>query len=131
MKKWIIVLVVSIILGYIFVNWFFNQPCKPPEKPKNIPSVAIWKGGCDGGNWIELVSTEKDKARFKIYRDWNGELLLDADFKYQECYNINLTKVNWVDCVGDFINGIIGIKCDDKAECRLEPNYPVYYEEKD
>jgi hypothetical protein len=131
MKKWILIFIV-LVCGLIFWKWFFNQPCTPPDKPKNVPDKAIWKGGCDGGNWVELISIDKQKIRFKIYRDWNGELILDADFVYVECDTFHLTKTNWIKCGGDFINGSIGIKtnCFNNINCRLEPIYPAYFEEK-
>jgi len=68
------------MLFKIFVN--IGVGCDPPQKPNKVPNSAVWKGGCDGGNWIELVSVEKEKIRFRIYRDWNGKLILDADFEY-------------------------------------------------
>jgi hypothetical protein len=134
MKKviWIIVaILVLLILCKVFINWLSTAPCPPPEKPDNVPSSAVWKGGCDGGNWIELVSLKEDVVRFRIYRDWNGKLMLDADFNYQECSNFRLNENNWENCAGDFINGNIGIhvNCHSNIKCRLEPIYPAYYEE--
>jgi hypothetical protein len=133
MKKVLIIIaiVIAVLVG-LFVKFVsFNAPCPPPEKTKDVPAEAVWKGGCDGGNWVELVALKEDTVRFRIYRDWNGELILDADFKYQECGSFRLNENNWEDCTGDFINGNIGINvnCHDNIKCRLEPIYPVYYEE--
>ncbi len=94
------------MLFKIFVN--IGVGCDPPQKPNKVPNSAVWKGGCDGGNWIELVSVEKEKIRFRIYRDWNGKLILDADFEYKGCTEFRLTKSNWIKCIAGFINGNIG-----------------------
>jgi hypothetical protein len=131
MKKLTFILIACCVLGFIFWKWFFNQPCLPPEKPKNVPIEAIWKGGCDGGNWIELVSIENEKVRFRIYRDWNGELILDADFIYKDCNTFRLTKLNWSKQVAYFGNDIeFFTNTDTNKRCRLEPVYPAYFEEK-
>jgi hypothetical protein len=67
-----------------------------PKRPESVPKEAIWKGSCDGGYWIELVSINKNnKYRFRIYQDWDGELLMDADFKFEKEKKINLTFANW------------------------------------
>lgn len=130
MKKGIIIFILLVVFGIIFYKWFFNQPCLPPEKPASVPEAAVWKGDCDGGSWIELVSLEKEKIRFKIYRDWNGELLLDADFKYADCGTFRLTKSNWVKHIAYFGNALeIYESSNAGSRCRLEPIYPVYYEE--
>ena len=126
------VLSVLFIVLFLFGKSLFYRPCPTPEKPKNVPKEAVWKGDCDGGSWVELVSINENKVRFKIYRDWNGELVLDADFESKDCTNYRITKNNWIECSGDFINGDIGIHvdCDSNLKCRLEPIYPAYYEEK-
>jgi hypothetical protein len=134
MKKWIlIILAVIVLLGVLFFKYVsFDAPCLPPEKPTNVPASAVWKGGCDGGSWIELVSIKEDKIRFRIYRDWNGKLILDADFENGDCDSFRLTETNWTEYAGDFINGNIGIHISSNAgvKCRLVPVYPAYMEEK-
>jgi hypothetical protein len=96
-----------------------------------VPTEAVWKGDCDGGNWIELVAIEKDKVRFKIFRDWNGDLILDADFEYRDCNKLHLTMENWIEYVAYFGTGIELMNNKEiKQGCRLEPIYPAYFEEK-
>jgi hypothetical protein len=135
MKKAIIiilvVLIVVVLLTVIFFKYgSFGNGCPPPDKPKNVPLEAVLKGGCDGGNWIELVEIKEDKCRFRIYRDWNGALILDADFKYVNCNGFRLTKSNWVDHVAYFGEAIEFFdKPGINDRCRLEPVYPAYYEE--
>lgn len=133
MKKWIYIIlavvVVSVVL-YFSVSINTNTGCPPPEKPKNVPESAAWAGGCDGGNWIELVSIEEKELRFRIYRDWNGDLILDADFEYKDCNEFRLSKSNWKEYVAYFGNSIeLMDKEGINSRCRLEPIYPAYYEE--
>ncbi len=131
MKKWILGFILLLVVAIIFGEWLFNQPCPPPEKPKNVPIDAVWKGGCDGGNWIELVSIEKDKIRFRIFRDWNGDLILDANFKHQNCSNFELTKSNWSEQVAYFETTIeLADRKGNNKRCSLEPIYPAYFKEK-
>ncbi len=128
---YIIGIILLVVVGALFYKWFFNQPCIEPEKPENVPHSAVWKGGCDGGNWIELVSIEKEKVRFKVYRDWNGNLILDADFKYQNCDNFRLNESNWYKHIAYFENQSFILYNNGKPEeCKLELIYPAYSEDK-
>jgi len=81
----IILIVLASIIALVFISvkvidFGFKQPCPPPDKPKGIPTEAIWNGGCDGGYWINLVGIKDDKYRIKIYLDYKAEVLMDADF---------------------------------------------------
>ena len=51
------------------------------DRPDNVPESAIWSGGPDGGEWIEFVERHGGMYRYRIYRDCDGSLLLDADFR--------------------------------------------------
>jgi len=129
MKKTLIAIILVLVSGVVFWMWFFNQPCLPPEKPDSVPKEAIWKGGCDGGNWIELVTIDEDNVRFRIYRDWNGDLILDADFNYVDCHAFRLTESNWINHVAYFGEGIEIYEKSGVGKCRLMPCSPPYYEE--
>lgn len=134
MKKVIIgtllALVVILVAGYYYINWAFNQPCPPPEKPSVVPEEAVWKGGCDGGYWIELIDVkEDDKYRFKIYWGNDGDLAWDVDFTFENCRNIALTRTNWTEYVTWFSGSFLGIINDSENKdwkCRLVPIYPAY-----
>jgi hypothetical protein len=124
-------IIIAIVSTILFIYWQFNQPCVEPNKPNNVPASAVWKGGCDGGTWVELVDIRADTIRFRIYHDWNGNLELDADFIYENCNGLKLTKANWIEYVSDFD----GIKLYtnfviNNSYCRLVPVFPAYYGEK-
>lgn len=126
MKKVIIIVLISLIA--ITGLWYFLKlgsqwPCDPPEKPNNVPEEAVWKGGCDGGNWIELISISSSKYRFRIYRDWDGTLELDADFEPVLCEKINLTESNWSQSITGYLNEKINIQ---DTSCYLNIVYPAY-----
>lgn len=125
----LLVLAIVLVAGYYYINWVFNQPCPPPEKPSVVPERAVWKGGCDGGHWVELIDIKEGKSRFRIYLDWNGELLLDADFSLSGCDNIVLSSSNWNELVSWFSGENLEIKnlSEQKGwKCRLVPIYPAY-----
>lgn len=130
MKKKLLIVgigVVSIVVFVLLKYIFSNQPCLPPEKPSSVPNAAVWKGGCDGGNWIELVSINRDRVRFKIYRDWNGDLILDADFEYKGCDSFILTESNWVTHIAYFGNALEIYETSHPGNrCRLVPIHPAY-----
>lgn len=130
MKKKILTLTFLILCGTVFWKWFFNQPCSPPDKPIVVPKEAAWKGDCDGGHWVELVSIKKEKVRFRIYQDWNGELILDADFNYRNCDNLKLTNSNWAEYISYFDESLKINETSNTNKCRLEPIYPAYQHDK-
>jgi hypothetical protein len=122
------IFVVIFVLGYFAIDC--NVGCDPPAKPPKVPASAIWKGDCDGGDWVELVDIKKDTVRFRIYRDWNGELILDADFIYENCNSLRLTQSNWNEYIAYFGNAleIYSKSQSDNSLCRLVPIFPAYYE---
>ena len=130
MRTKLLYLLVGIII-FLFVIWLFKRPCKKWERPVNVPVSAVWQGGCDGGNWMELVDIKDDTIRLRIYRDWNGKLILDADFVSENSNGLPLTKTNW----SEYIDYFDGTKIYSKIQvgssyCRLIPIFPAYYEEK-
>ena len=119
------------IIIAIFIICLFNRPCKKWKRPVNVPVSAVWKGGCDGGNWMELVDIKDDTIRLRIFRDWNGKLILDADFVYENCDDLQLTETNWSKKIEYFDGTKIYSKIQEGSSyCRLIPIFPAYYEEK-
>ncbi|MBE2255190.1 MAG: hypothetical protein IAE65_03245 [Ignavibacteria bacterium] len=45
---------------------------------------AVFHGGSHGGHFFELVNINNNKYRFKIYRDYNENLVIEAIFKKDE-----------------------------------------------
>lgn len=131
MKKAIVLGVIIILIsliGYKYLEQLINQPCDPPTKPLNVPAKAKWYGGCDGGNWIELISISDKKYRFKVYRDWDGTLNMDADFISENCINLSLTTENWEELVTYYIqdDSSVYITIRNETNCRLKSVYPAY-----
>lgn len=124
----IIIIIVAILLS---LHWLIHRPCLPPEKPHIVPESAIWNGGCDGGEWIELIEINKDKYRFRIYQDWSGELKIDADFKSKDD-KIKLNLMNWKDVVycysEDSLVTLSFVKATEskKQYYQLQAIYPAY-----
>lgn len=129
--KLLYLLVGLIVFIVLFIIWLFKRPCKKWERPVNVPISAVWQCGCDGGNWMKLVDIRDDTIRLRIYRDWNGKLILDADFVSENCNDLPLTKTNWSEYVDYFDGTKIYTKIQvGSCYCRLIPIFPAYYEEK-
>src|SRR5689334_6842054 len=54
-----------------------------PRRVNGIPQDAFWIGGIDGGQWyiIKEINETSRSAKFKIYNDLTGELVVDRNFK--------------------------------------------------
>jgi len=74
-------------------------------------------------SWIKLVSINDCESRFRIYRDWNGELIFDTNLKLSDCVDFILSQENWKNCICDFINVNIEIwtSYSGNPKCRLMP----------
>jgi len=75
--------IISIIaIGFYFWLMTSNNP-KTPERLESIPKSAVWIGGVDEGFWYDIVDVNSIKKtyRFRIYDDYEGDLVIDADFK--------------------------------------------------
>jgi hypothetical protein len=119
------IIIVGIVLFSVLL---FKQPCGEWKKPVSVPVSAVWKGGCDGGSWVELVDIRADTVRFRIYYDWSGNLELDADFVSEKCNDLQLTKANWNERITFFDGTAIYTNVlSDSSYCRLVPIFPAYY----
>jgi hypothetical protein len=123
----IILLITSIIIIGILVFWFnIRVPNKDePQRLNNIPKSAIWKGSVDEGFWFELVKidTVKKIYRIRIYNDYKGGLVADADFIKQTNCKVDYPLNN------DIINEIIYFEFDKiemKKDCNLKMLKPIY-----
>ena len=131
MKKWAYT---AFVVGMLVVlpnckAILTTTDCPPPSKPGNVPDSAVWKGDCRDGYWLEFVSAEREKARFRIYESRRGELVLDADFECRGCNGFCVTETNWVENVA-FFESALELNNLSEAEygprCRLVPVYPAY-----
>lgn len=93
-----------------------------PNKPKNVPISAIWSGAQDGGYWYELVDIKDSIYRFKVYSDYDGELLLDADYKLKYP---TITKNNWHK-IHPYYSGDSVTTIDSNKSIYFELIYPAY-----
>lgn len=128
MKKLILsifVVSVIIVIGWFLVKLSSNWNCDSPQKPVSVPQSAVWRGGCDDGNWIDLVNIYQNKYRFRIYRDWDGALEMDADFEAENCFGLIITHLNWKEVVATYLNETMNIG-QGKIKCELKPVYPAY-----
>lgn len=119
------IIIIGMIISLIYL---FYQNSNHNGRPEKVPCTAIWKGGHDGGYWIELVNIRTDTIRFRIYNEWSGELILDADFVPNCNNNLHLTKSNWSYYI-DFFDGI-NIYCKNRTKnsyLQLTSIFPTYY----
>lgn len=136
MKRNLLIIGVAIFLlcTSLFITLFYNKSYEECVKPYNVPDAAVWIGGCDGGVWIELVEVKHDTVRLRIYRDSNGELVLDSNFHSSTCQNTQVTKMNWNKIItsydGESLN-INGTNAAGGIGCQLEPITPAYYDERE
>lgn len=129
----VIVIVLILIGGLFYLKGGFNNPCLPPVRPVTVPKDAIWSGDCDGGNWIELVEIKNNRYRFRIYQDYNGVLLMDANFK-SNCNKCSIDMYNWKNlvCCYSLSNSDSTYRLELKKnegtgeDCYLESVYPAY-----
>mgnify|MGYP004465288423 FL=1 len=73
---------------------------------------------------------KRDLFLLRSMVDWNGELILDADFVYQKKDDIRLTKANWDKYLNYFDGEVICTQIirDDNRYCLLIPVFPAYYQ---
>ena len=103
MNKGQVVLLAGVVITLtVFTYLLSYRECPTPERPEKLPESAVWFGGCDGGNWLDYMGAKKGGYQFRVFRDWNGELMLDAVFVFKECTGFALTRANWTKHVAYF-----------------------------
>lgn len=123
----IVLLGLTLLAIIVIVIWFkIRVPNEStPNKLSNIPKEAIWKGAEDEGFWFEIISINSTQRtyRIKIYNDYNGELVVDADFKKQDSCKSELPLSK------EIIKQIAYFEFDKiemKNDCSLKIKKPVY-----
>lgn len=55
---------------------------EPPPRPRGVPAAAVWAGGVDGGDFIQLSPAKAAGTYFaKIYNDHSGELDFSGELR--------------------------------------------------
>ena len=90
-------------------------------RPNNVPSSAEWKGGPDGGYWIEFKNKTNDTVHFKIYNDYTGELLTNSDFIIEDHRNLKISDSDWKDFIKFYDGKDIQCSINDTIYFRLIP----------
>lgn len=76
------------VLTIAVVIWLLARtPCNSsPQRPSSVPRAAVWRGEVDEGFWFAVagIDTAKGIVRLRIYADYNGELVMDANYKEQD-----------------------------------------------
>ena len=76
--KWIVVVTVMV--------WTLSCRETGRQRPVNVPQSAVWKGGIDGGVWVEFVSVTSTTVHANIFFE-NGEIWEQGVFKKRgNCY---------------------------------------------
>ena len=123
-----------LVMG-ILVFWYsVRVPNKnEPDRLSNIPKTAVWKGGIDEGFWLDVigVNAKKKTYRIRIYNDYKGELVMDADFvKQDNCdaeYPLNKTVLEFVSYF-EFDKIVLANGCNLRM---IKPAYGGSFEEID
>lgn len=115
------------------IMWSYKVSRNEWVKPSIVPESALWIGGSDGGVWVEVVDFKPDAIRFRIYRDMDGVLMLDADFCSANCQDMQITKENLAMVIKSYDGENFNVKDENKAcgiGCQLVPIIPTYYDER-
>lgn len=81
----------SLILFSTFCVVYSCDRTIPPKKFDSLPKESFWRGGVDGGHWIQINSYNDSIANISVYHDWDGSLMERGDFKIcEECNNIKI-----------------------------------------
>ena len=120
MNTSIICMVVALLFGCS------NRQTKTPKRPDNVPNIAEWYGGTDGGAWC-VVSKVPSETHFnlEVYNDHDGSVWAKGVFKLNpEC---NDEKVYTINEIKNFISAwtgetvLLNIKGNNDRLCFLVP----------
>ncbi|MCK6612178.1 MAG: hypothetical protein L6Q78_14200 [Bacteroidia bacterium] len=76
-------LILGLVMFGIVLTWFIIRVpnTSEPSRHRSVPKYAVWSGGVDGGFWFDYIESKtQNKVHLKIFNDYSGELVLDADF---------------------------------------------------
>lgn len=82
-KRIVLFIGLTIFVCLLFVvNSFISVEVSAPERPKNVPESAVWFGGVDGGQFIDVFLDDSNLFFVNIYSDFNGEIWDSGYFEY-------------------------------------------------
>ena len=120
MKISIICMVVALLFGCS------NRQVKAPKRPDNVPKIAEWYGGTDGGAWC-VVSKVPSENHFnlEVYNDHDGSVwakgvfTLNPECSAEKVYTTNEIKNSISAWTGEMV--LLNIKGSNDRLCSLVP----------
>ena len=81
-RKTNVIFFTLLIILFLAVYFYLSKSViKPPERLANVPILAKWVGGSDGGSWFQITkAVSKNTFKIKIYNEGTGELEIDTTF---------------------------------------------------
>ncbi|MGG7663908.1 hypothetical protein [Dyadobacter sp. BHUBP1] len=103
-----------VILGALTV-WISGCSETGRSRPITVPETAVWKGGPDGGVWVEFVSVTSTTINANIFSE-NGQIWERGLFKKKGSCDIAKSEVE------DAIVGFDGNRLLTYKHCSFEIN---------
>lgn len=128
-----LILIVSAFVSlFIGIKWF-DENCADnifPDKLSNIPELSFWRSTCKEGFWFNFVEFDKNinSIRIRIYNDYDGSLVYDANFRPDSSCCISLFEINNLAKqikVYDRNNNLNNILLENDS-CTLYPILPAF-----
>ena len=100
--------IVDVLLKLCYMKWVFLgalvvwiSGCGETERsrPVNVPETAVWKGGIDGGVWVEFVSVTSTIVNANIFSE-NDQIWERGLFKKKG--NCDLSESEIIDSIIGF-----------------------------
>jgi hypothetical protein len=104
------------------VLWLLRQPCSAPDRPRGVPPGSHWAGGCDGGNWFELLgAVEPGRYQLRIYHDPLGEVAEEGWFEVtSDCPHKPPPREELLGRIRFFDGKRVHLAADGERSCSLE-----------
>lgn len=83
LKRGLITIGALLLIVAILFFTLMERDVGHPKRPLKVPKEAVWRGAADEGFWLLLagINFEKKEYHFNIFADYNGDLVMDANFK--------------------------------------------------
>lgn len=71
-----------LIFGSLSVLCGCARSDKPPERPKGVPTTAVWSGGMKGGDWFDCdYDPNRTWNNCTVYADVTGAVIESGRFQ--------------------------------------------------